>query len=67
MKPKDYIFISLLAVLIIAGIFLKEFLGGFMAGAGSVLIITVTVGKIVYIKSQKRIDAALRFRKMMKE
>lgn len=67
MKTKDYIFISILAVLIIAGIFLKGFLGGYLAGACSVLIITVTIGKIVFHKSEKRIDAALRFRNMMKD
>jgi hypothetical protein len=67
MKPKDYIFISILAAMIIAGIFLKGFLGGYIVGTCSVLVITVTVGKILFIKSQKRIDAAMRFRKMMKD
>ena len=67
MKTKDYIFISILVGMVIIGIFLKGFLGGFLCGVGGVLLITVTFGRIVFIKSQKRIDAAMRIKKMMQD
>lgn len=67
MKTKDYIVIFILVGIVIIGIFLKGFPGGFICGAGSVLLITVTLGKIVFMKSQKRIDAAMRIKKMMQD
>lgn len=67
MKTKDYILISIFAAMIIAGILLKGFFGGFISGAGSILLITVSIGKILFNKSEKRIDAAIRMRNMMND
>ena len=67
MKTKDYILIAIFIILIIVGILLGGFSGGMITGAASILVITVTVGKILFTKSQKRIDAALRMKRMMQD
>jgi len=56
MKKTDYILISILAALAIAGIFIKGYFGGFITGSCAATLLFVTVGKLVYLKAKKRMD-----------
>jgi len=67
MQKKDYILFIIFVAAIIAGCYFGGFFGGLIAGAFFVLLITISVGKILFLKSQKRIDAALRIKKMMQD
>lgn len=60
MKKKDYIQLSITIILLVTGIIVGGFAGGFVAGASACILLFVTVGKIVYMKAQRRVDASLR-------
>lgn len=46
-----------LAAAAIAGIFIKGYFGGLITGSCAASLLFVTVGKLVYLKAQKKMDA----------
>jgi len=56
MKKSDYILISILTVLAIAGVIIKGYFGGLLTGSCAATLLFVTIGKIAYHKAKKRMD-----------
>lgn len=56
MKKSDYILFIILALLAIAGAFIKGYFGGIMTGSCAATLLFVTVGKIAYTKARKRME-----------
>lgn len=50
---------ALFLTFFVVGILLGSFTGGFMAGAGMMLLIFVTLGKLLFKKSERRMNAAM--------
>ena len=53
MKTKDYILLSILAAVAIAGAFIKGYFGGFITGSCAATLLFVTVGKVSLFESEE--------------
>lgn len=65
MKLKNFVYPLLFGIITVAGFLIGNFSGGFVAGAGAMLLIFVTLGKYLAKKAQQRIDASIALRRKM--
>lgn len=58
-KLTPYLQPALFISFIILGIFIGKFTGGVMTGSGIMLLLFVTLGKILFKKTERRMNAAM--------